>query len=342
MGRGTRKGRLHPDKSHFTVFDCFGGTLIERFNGATSITAEPPAVETVPIAEIVQRIYAGDDRDYNVKRLAKRLQRIDRAMSGEGRDLFAAFVDDGDLARLARELPKRLKDDFTGTMTLLRDPAFQTLLMDYPRPKRTFVVAYTTQDEVSSELLIREAGREHRPADYLDAFGRFVKENRADVAALQVLLDNPDGWSRAELRDLRKALYAGGFSESNLRRALRMQGLTAGDDPDLISIVHHAADDAQPLLTPVERSRRARDRAAARRTLTAEQTTWLGYLTDDLRANLSVDVEDFDVLPVLSDRGGLGRARRVFDGADLDGLIRDLNAGMASASPSPSDPSDAE
>ncbi len=31
LGRGTRKGEQYPDKSHFVVFDCFDGTLLEYF-----------------------------------------------------------------------------------------------------------------------------------------------------------------------------------------------------------------------------------------------------------------------------------------------------------------------
>jgi len=35
----------------------------------------------------------------------KRLQRIDKSMSGEAREMFKAFVPDGDLAKFARGLP---------------------------------------------------------------------------------------------------------------------------------------------------------------------------------------------------------------------------------------------
>src|SRR5262249_9703083 len=42
LGRGTRKGEKYPDKSHFTVFDCFDGTLLAYFRKATGITAELP------------------------------------------------------------------------------------------------------------------------------------------------------------------------------------------------------------------------------------------------------------------------------------------------------------
>ena len=77
MGRGTR---LCPEinKTHFTVFDCFGGTLLEFFRQTTSITAEAPAKPTKTIREIVQAIADNQNRAYNVKVLSKRLQRISK------------------------------------------------------------------------------------------------------------------------------------------------------------------------------------------------------------------------------------------------------------------------
>ena len=33
LGRGTRKGEKYPDKDHFTVFDCFDGTLLALLQG---------------------------------------------------------------------------------------------------------------------------------------------------------------------------------------------------------------------------------------------------------------------------------------------------------------------
>src|SRR3970282_2790258 len=35
LGRGTRKGERHPDKSHFVVFDCFAAPLLEYFAKTT-------------------------------------------------------------------------------------------------------------------------------------------------------------------------------------------------------------------------------------------------------------------------------------------------------------------
>src|ERR1019366_4037297 len=133
LGRGTRKGEHFPDKSHFVVFDCFDGTLLEYFKNATEITAEPPEHEVRTITEIIEDIWNNRDRDYNIHRLVKRLQRIDKEMSGEARDMFAAFIPQGDLAKYASDLPRQLRTDFVERMKLLREKSFQDLLVNYHR-----------------------------------------------------------------------------------------------------------------------------------------------------------------------------------------------------------------
>ena len=155
VGRGTRKGERYPDKSHFVVVDCFDGTLLEYFKNVTAITAEPPQKEARSIEEIIEAIWQNQDREYNTRCLVKRLQRIDKEMSAEGRELFAAYIPDGDMGRYAASLPRILKEDFTGTMKLLRDKNFQDLLYSYPRKKRTFLIAHETVDTVTSEWRVR-------------------------------------------------------------------------------------------------------------------------------------------------------------------------------------------
>ena len=56
LGRGTR---LCPEihKTHFTIFDCFNGTLIEYFRGATDFNVEPPRREPLPIEQVIDNIY---------------------------------------------------------------------------------------------------------------------------------------------------------------------------------------------------------------------------------------------------------------------------------------------
>src|SRR5712664_1974031 len=48
-------------------------------------------------------------------------------------------IPEGNMGRFAKELAQRLKQDFAGTMSLLRNADFRKLLLEYPRAKRTFL-----------------------------------------------------------------------------------------------------------------------------------------------------------------------------------------------------------
>jgi type I restriction enzyme R subunit len=326
LGRGTRKGERHPDKSHFTVFDCFDGTLLEYFSTATAITAEPPEKPTRTISEIIEDIWANRDRDYNVRCLAKRLQRVDKEMSGDARELFAAFgIEEGDVGRYARELPQRLRSDFSGTMTLLRTSSFQDLLVGFPRPSRSFLRAEGYEDKVSSALLVAER---YRPEDYLEAFDAFIREKQNEVQAIKILLDRPKDWNTNALTDLKAKLSAAPqrFTVDALEKAHRFRYDKAL--VDIISMVKHAAHKEEPLLTAEERVGRAFDRLTAGRDFTQEQQGWLARIREHLVANLSIDKEDFENVPVLLAAGGWGNAIGVF-GGKLPRLLKSINEEIA-------------
>jgi type I restriction enzyme R subunit len=329
LGRGTRKGENIPDKSHFTVFDCFDGTLLNYFRQATAITAVPPDRPSRTIIEVIEDIWANRDRPYNFRCLVKRLQRVDKEMSGEARERFASFIPDGDLARFAKSLPGALEENFTGAMQLLRNKDFQKLLTDYPRKPRVFYVAYGTEDVVESQLLIRDSvGREYRPEDYLTAFARFVKENEPQVEAIAILLARPKDWGTDALNELRQKLSAARerFTAENLEKA---HAAHYGKSlVDIISMVKHAAREQEPLLTSAERVERAFNLIGAGHTFTAEQKRWLDRIREHLVANLTIDREDFNVLPIFSRDGGWARANRAFNG-ELDRVLHRVNEAMA-------------
>jgi type I restriction enzyme R subunit len=329
LGRGTRKGEHYPDKSHFVVFDCFGGTLLEYFKNATDITAEPPDSEIRTIVEVIEDIWQNRDRDYNIHRVVKRLHRIDKQMSAKTREMFAAYLASGDVAKYAKELPGELKRDFIGTMALLRNPGFQDLLMNYERAPRTFVIAYETQDTVSSEWLVKGAdGTQYKPEDYLTAFSRFVKENPAHVEAIRILLDHPQEWSTQALTELKQKLVATPehFSIRDLQKAHEIHYHRAL--VDIISMIKHAAKEEQPLWTASERVERTLEKVTAGKTLTPEQQQWLDRIKAHLVENLSIDKDDFDELPVFSRSGGWSRANRAFGGR-LPEWISEFNQAIA-------------
>ena len=106
LGRGTRKCD-EIGKTHFVIFDCFNGTLIKYFKDASyNFKIDPPGTETISIKELIEKIYNNEDRKANAKRLAKRLHRIEKEMSGNARDKFATYIPNGDMGQFAEQVTK--------------------------------------------------------------------------------------------------------------------------------------------------------------------------------------------------------------------------------------------
>ncbi len=106
LGRGTRKCD-DIGKTHFVVFDCFNGTLINYFKNASyNFKIDPPGTEIITIKELIEKIYNNEDRKANAKRLSKRLHRIEKDMSGNAREKFKTYIPDGDMGKFAEKVAK--------------------------------------------------------------------------------------------------------------------------------------------------------------------------------------------------------------------------------------------
>jgi len=325
LGRGTRKCDVI-NKSHFTIFDCFDGTLIEYFKNTTDFDIQLLEKEPIPITQVIENIYQNIDRDYFVKVLVRRLRRIDRAMSGNAREKFTRYIPDGDMGKFAARLPLNIKNDFANTMKLLRDKDFQELLLNYERAKRQFLVGYEVEDDVSSDVMIHIGSDYQKPEDYLESFARFVKENPERIDAIKVLLERPKDWKTGALKELREKLAINKYPEKDLRKAHQVVYHKAL--ADIISMVKHAARAEEPIYSAEERVDRALGKVTAGKTFTGEQTKWLGYIREHLIENLTIDLEDFDCIPVFERHGGKAKANKVFENK-LETLIAEINFAIA-------------
>lgn len=322
LGRGTR---LCPEinKEKFVIFDCFNGSLIEYFNNTTDFQIEPPQKEPLSIQQIIENIYQNVDREYFTKVLVKRLRRIEKNMGGEAREQFAMYISEGDVGKFASNLSRFLKDDFTGTMKLLRDKKFQELLVNYPRAKRQFLVGYEIQDEVTSEKLIMG----EKPQDYLNSFMKFVKENPEHILAIKILLEKPKDWNTSALNELRERLTINKFPEKYLQEAHKL--VYNKSLADIISMVKHAAIKEEPIFTAEERVSIAFEKVVAGKPYTYEQLNWLSLIKEHLVQNLTIDEEDLKTAPVFEQRGGLKKAEKIFGRAELKKLIEEINYNIA-------------
>ncbi|MBI5021730.1 MAG: DEAD/DEAH box helicase family protein [Ignavibacteriales bacterium] len=315
MGRGTRKCD-EINKSNFTVFDTLG--VLEYFAKASAFTIDPPEKPTRTLREIIDDIYNNKDSDYNVKVLIRRFQRIHKNVTSEGRRELAKFIPNGDIGAFAKDLPRKLKHEWTNTMNFLKNSEFIELLENYPRAKPVFIIDDVTEDTVTSEVLIRG---KYKPVDYIQAFTKFVKENVATYEALGILLNRPKDFKTELLYQIRKTLETQPeqFTEKNLRKAYQHELA------DIISIIKHAAKN-EPLLSAQERVDQAITKIKHRHQFTPEQEGWLKLIRDHLAQNLLIDERDFKVIP-FSRRGSWKVADKVFEGK-LKELLKEINEAM--------------
>ncbi len=321
MGRGTRRCD-DLNKSKFTVLDTVG--VLSYFSQVTDFTADPPTKSTRQIGEIIEAIANNEDRDYNVRVLIKRLQRIAKNVTGAGRELFKRFIPDGDVAAFARRLPAVLETDWATTMAVLRAPEFLELLDNYPRAQKPFLVAEGVEDYVTSGHLIRTAdGRSVKPEDYLAAFQTFIRANADEVEAIRILLDRPAEWRTEVLADLRRKLadQPEGFTVDRLRQAYHHELA------DIISMIKHAGK-GEPLLSAEERVNRAMARVTAGRSFTAEQGRWLDLIRRHLVENLTIDPDDFTLYTFTIAGATWNRVDYDFDN-QLQPLLDQINQAIA-------------
>jgi type I restriction enzyme R subunit len=324
LGRGTRLcTEIHKEK--FTIIDCFDGSLIEYFQNATDFEVKL-GKESVKISEIIEKIYDNREREYNTKRLIKRLRRIEHNMGSEAREAFSKYIPEGDLKAYTDQLREKLNNDFVETMKLLRDQSFQNLLENYPRPKSTFFKGYDVVDEVEDELIIFHDGNHHKPEDYLKLFAEFVHQNPEQIEAIQILQSSPKSWNADVLEDLRKKLKKSNFLEKYLQ--ISHEKVYQKSLADIISMVKKAADFEVPILNAVERVEFALENIYQKHHFSAEQEIWLAYIQEHLVANLALSEVDFEKFPIFERHGGLKRVKKVF-GEDFKTLISEINAAIA-------------
>ncbi len=333
LGRGTRLCTNFPNglgtapKDHFTVFDCFGGTLLEAFKNSTGITQVPPDKPTRTIEQIIQEINDNIEVEYNTRCLVKRFQRIAKNITAQGREMMAKLIPNGDIGEFAKNLSEDLANDRVATLAILTNPDFIKLLRNYPKADKRFYIATGIEDTVTSEYIFRTGdGRELKPTDYIASFEKFVKENPEHIEALKIVLDKPKSWNTEALRELRTSLaeQPENFTENNLRRAYKYPLA------DIISMVRHAAKD-EPLLSAQERVDYAINKIIAEQELDSQQKEWLDLMRTHLVANLTLEEDDFDTMPIFVNNGGsFGKVNKIFD-SNLSKLIGQINAMLPQA-----------
>jgi type I restriction enzyme R subunit len=171
------------------------------------------------------------------------------------------------------------------------------------------------------ELLLREQswGAYSKPEDFLDSFGRFVREQVNQSAALAVVVNRPRDLTREQLREVRLLLDSHGYSEAHLQSAWRNksnQEIAAG----IIGFIRQAA--LGEALVPFEqRVTHAMQRIYSLGPWTPVQRKWLERLAKQLTHEMVID-RPF-VNRAFAPDGGAHQLDKVL-GDRLDSVLSDI------------------
>jgi type I restriction enzyme R subunit len=207
----------------------------------------------------------------------------------------------------------QLRDRFSAVPTLAG--ALQALQL--PAVGNNQVIS-THEDELID--LAPGFGQWARPEDYLDAFSRFVNDNRNKIAALDIVLTRPRELTREHLRELLVALAQNDFTERSVSAAWK-QARNEDIAATLIGYIRQLAL-GSPLVPFETRVDRAMVRLLASRAWTEPQKRWLQRIATAVKSSWVVDASTF-TQGAWAAQGGLRTLDTVFDGQALQ-VVQDL------------------
>jgi type I restriction enzyme R subunit len=348
------------NKDHFVIVDCVGITE-QALTDSRPLERQP----TVPFDKLLRTVAFGSTDADILSSLAGRLARLERQLGAPDRQAIerAAGVPlQAITSRLVEALdPDRQVEAARAAASLSADAepsdeqvaeAAQELLRQAAAPlatnpalrdqliemKRRFE---QTIDTVSQDAVLEagysEAARD-RAATLVTSFEQFIRDNKDEITALQVLYSRPyrERLRFADIKALAEAigLPPRSWTPEALWRAYetldrsKVRGSGGRILTDIVALVRfalHQEDELVPFPEQVERRYQGwlAQQEQLGRAFSDEQRAWLDDIRDHIAASFAIDMKDFQYEPFVQ-RGGAGKAYQVF-GDELEPLLDELN-----------------
>ncbi|QDD92061.1 type I restriction-modification system endonuclease [Pseudomonas oryzihabitans] len=171
-------------------------------------------------------------------------------------------------------------------------------------------------------LMVREQnyGKYQKPADYLESFNDFIKNQLNQSVALGVVVNRPQDLTREQLREVRLLLDAHDYSEANLQSAWRNQ-TNQEIAASIVGFIRQAA--LGEALRPFEqRVAKAMEAIYALQPWTPVQRKWLDRLAKQLVHEVVIDEKQIG--EAFRNDGGSTRLDRLL-GGNLSVVLEALN-----------------
>jgi type I restriction enzyme R subunit len=367
-GRGTRTisptdlKAVTPDvdhKTHFMIVDAIGVCETDKTD---SISLERK--RNVPFDKLLKSIALGVRDDDTISSLAGRLARLDRKCTVEEKKEIEASTGGIPLTGLINHLLDAIDPDkqIEKAKELFKTDnpdekqaaeAKEALVataaepFDNPETRDLFVrinssheqvIDNVSRDEVDFAGFDEKAKKKAR--GLVDSFRRFIGDKKDEIAALQIIYNQPYTKRHITFDDIRELAGTMSIKPNNLSivqvwkayeqlEKSRVRGHTTDKVlANIISLVRFAIGKVN-ILEPfsvivderfTEWLRVYEDRGVL---FTAEQLQWLEMIKDHVATSLSIEIDDFELSP-FHEKGGAIKVKQVF-GDDFDTILEELN-----------------
>ena len=318
LGRATR---LCPEihKRVFQIYDPVG-----VYDSLASVTSMKPVVTnpSETMTHVLDRLKETEDQkeiEYNVEQIIAKMQRRKKKLNKNALDQFIDMTGGKDpdqvIAEVEHASPEEAKKRLLAYYQAIK-------YMQQVRIEGTnLVVISNAKDELISH--VRGYGKEEqRPEDYLNSFSNFVRNNRNEIAALNIVCTKPSDLTRKELKSLTLALDREGYTTQQLNTAVTQmtnQEMTA----DIISLIRRYAI-GSPLVSHEERIHKALEKLVQNHDFNKTQMNWLRRIEKYLIQESVINVSVFDEDSRFKSDGGYNKINKVFQ-SQLKDYIRELN-----------------
>lgn len=312
LGRATR---LCPEigKTHFNIFDA-----VRVYEDLDSTSGMKSVSVSKTMSELLEDLLRdnGENKQIVKDRILTRLQRRNNALTMEQEYDISERLDGIDLKTYVNKLKSCTQDRFIDICK--KDKDFLLWVDALKGRKKGYF--YSEKADTVRETT-RGYGNTEKPEDYLEAFARYVNENKDKVEAIRIACTKPSDMTRAQLKELKLALDKENFTETSLNEAISAV-TNAHIVADIIAHVRKAVLKT-PLFNHDERVAAAFAKLTALHSFNKIQLDLLEKIKSYMLHESILNTETFEA-PVFKMEGGFDRFNKKFGGTLVE-IIREIN-----------------
>lgn len=316
LGRATRRCD-DIGKEVFRIFDCVGVTEIMAKENVMKPVAPLVTKSFTNLADELQVLEDEYLQEVKLDRIVAKLQRKVKSFTTDQMGQFERLSGEPSVHDFTNLIKSLEPKDLVNKIEELSP------LWDYLDRQKLKMHTATLYSDHQDQLLETQRAyhKDLKPKDYIESFSEYVRTNRNEIMALNLVCTKPQSLTRKDLKELRLTLDEAGYSRTRLNAAFKEttnQEIVA----DIISLIRTASL-GTPLVNHDERIKRAVEQLKAAKPFNTIQLKWLDRIEKQLLQESILTLDDLNQAPFNQD-GGLRQIEKVFKG-ETQKIIEDLN-----------------